>query len=133
VGMPILECVVVPPSCKKPPSLSSVYWGSTFLIDAASSGIDVAAFAERGRAALVAIDALADGTLSLREDGSLELLLPFTGKRETGLSSLFQSWSGQALRETEARLTRIRQYARGPRGKTGYMEAYTSTESLSLP
>ncbi len=102
-----LECA----DGKKFPSLSSVHWGSRFLIDVLDSGFAAADLAAK-------LAEVAKGNPQLSEFSidsgatTVDLLLPFTGKREYGLSALFEKASGVPIRKARISVLRSRQFAK---------------------
>lgn len=96
---------------KKFPSLSSIHWGSVFGLDVSASVYGAGELAEGLKAASAGQAALAE--LAVEEvDGALRILLPFAGKREFGLSALFEKATGSPLRDSGIAITREAQYAK---------------------
>jgi len=110
---------------KKFPSLSSVHWGSRFFIDVLDSGIVAEHLAAKFIDAVKGIEPLSGFSIDIRAT-TVEILLPFTGKREYGLSALFEKASGIPIREARISVRRIEQYAKAPGdAKQRYFDCYS--------
>ena len=121
-----LECA----DGKKFPSLSSVHWGSRFIIDVLDSGIAAADLAARLGDAVKGVQQLSGSSIDSRAT-AVELLLPFTGKREYGLSSLFEKATGIPIREARISVRRIEQFAKAPdMAKQRYFDCYKQFMAL---
>ncbi|PKL08479.1 MAG: hypothetical protein CVV51_08705 [Spirochaetae bacterium HGW-Spirochaetae-7] len=106
------------------PSLSSVHWGSRFAIDVLDSGIIPADLASRLVVATNGIPQLAGSAIDCGAT-TVELLLPFTGKREYGLSALFEKASGIPIREARIAVRRVEQFAKAADGsRQRYFDCY---------
>ncbi len=117
-----LEC----PENKKIPSLSSVHWGSKFLIDLSKSTINPDQFYESIIPYFTQNLSLAEAFVTLNNN-SIELILPFTGKKELGLSALFEKASGISIRNAKVIVRRILQMAKlNDSLPTSYFNAYKS-------
>lgn len=127
VDMQITDFIVVPIiDGKHFNSLSAVHWGSRFSIAVAGTSIDTAVLAAALDRVIAPIPALAGYRLS-PDDEHIELDLPFTGKREYGLSALFENAIGIAIRDSGVQVARREQYARLPdasQGHQSYFEYY---------
>lgn len=111
-------------------SLSAVHWGSHFSIGLAGTSLDPGALAATLDSNMALIPALAGYRVG-QSDDRVELDLPFTGKREYGLSALFEKASGIPIRESGVQVIRRQQYARvAPQATAGHQSyfAYYSAE-----
>jgi radical SAM superfamily enzyme YgiQ (UPF0313 family) len=108
------------------PSLSSVHWGSSYSVDVSDLNMNPSLILSRLQDVFTAKNELASASLSLGEhEKSIFVLLPFTGNRQLGLSSLFESATGITIRSSSVQVTRLTQFARGPDGNpVSYMNFY---------
>ena len=98
-------------------SLSSVHWGSSFLITGLADTSQASEVFTRLESAMHARPELTSATLVLdTANGAIQVMLPFTGKRELGLSSIFESATGITIRKSCVHVKRLAQYARTPEG-----------------
>jgi radical SAM-linked protein len=99
------------------PSLSSVHWGSSYCIDVPGIDFDSSMIMSKMQELIASTAELSSASLSLDEQiNSILVLLPFTGKRELGLSSLFETATGIAIRNSTVQVKRLSQFARGTDG-----------------
>jgi radical SAM superfamily enzyme YgiQ (UPF0313 family) len=93
-------------------SLSSVHWGSLFRLDFATGDYTTFKLKDDLESAMNAHDLLKQSVITVSHAGSMDLLLPFTGKRELGLIGLFQTYCKLNLRDIAVLVTRVAQYAK---------------------
>ena len=103
---------------QKFPSLSSVHWGSSYQITAPYLDFDAGNNIIKLQELIASKTELDSASISLEEDGrSIQVLLPFTGRRELGLSSLFETSTGIVIRNSKVQVHRVAQYAKGKDGR----------------
>lgn len=112
-------------------SLSAIHWGSRFSILVAHTTIRPAELADSLMQVISTIPALAGCTLRPGDD-HVDVELPFTGKREYGLSSIFQLATGVAVRDSGVRIVRREQYAHVPEGQGAVHQSYFQYYSSGL-
>ena len=99
------------------PSLSSVHWGSSFLISGPYMKSHALEICNQLEACIANRIELSSASLNLENDkASIQILLPFTGKRELGLSSLFEAATGMTIRSSAVYVQRLAQYAKASDG-----------------
>jgi hypothetical protein len=99
------------------PSLSSVHWGSTFLLTGSCIKANAAEISDKLLMLMNDKVELSSFSLVLGDDKeSIQILLPFTGRRELGLSSLFEAAIGTTIRNSAVQVRRLAQYARASDG-----------------
>lgn len=109
------------------PSLSSVHWGSRFKIDFSADSFNPEIFKAHVDTVASRTESLAGLAISCAGT-TIELLLPFTGKRELGLPGLFEAAYGRSLREAKVSVLREAQYAKDESGsRIGYFDRYINT------
>ncbi len=103
---------------KRIPSLSMLHWGSEFsLAFSAELSLDFEACCLALGHEVARHPALYGASVSHDQaTRSCTVLLPFGGKRELGLQSLFKAACGVDLRDTGILVTRLRQFAKSPQG-----------------
>ncbi|MDX9897409.1 MAG: DUF2344 domain-containing protein [Spirochaetia bacterium] len=117
----ILAC----PDGARFPSLSSVHWGSRFTIDLIETGLEASSFLAFFGELKDKEPRLADASCEAH-DRCIDLLLPFTGTRELGLSALFESAFGVPIRESRVSVMRVIQFAKNRAvGMSTYFDRYT--------
>jgi radical SAM superfamily enzyme YgiQ (UPF0313 family) len=94
-------------------SLSSVHWGSIFKISFKEFEKCIKPFESYILRIKSSIPQLVDVQCTIIDSNTVELLLPFTGIRDLGLSSIFAEGLGITIRETGIPVTRIKQFAKG--------------------
>ncbi|HUW70783.1 MAG TPA: DUF2344 domain-containing protein [bacterium] len=129
IDMQIKDSLVVPIiDGKHFVSLSAMHWGSRFSIFTAGTSIDPSVLATAITNNMALIPVLSESTLNVFDD-HIDLALQFTGKREYGLSTLFEQSAGIAVRDSGVRIVRREQYARlsddATTGHQSYFECYT--------
>jgi len=103
----ILECI----DGKRFPSLSSVHWGSRFLLDLLDTGLEARKFEQYFNNLIKAKPQLAGGSCGYSSN-KIEIMLPFAGTRELGLPALFEAGFGVSIRESKVSVRRIAQFAK---------------------
>jgi len=111
---------------RKFPSLSSAHWGSLFELDfsrAPDLGLEESVY---GLTLAARESELLRGTsVELVSAAAMRVLLPFSGKREYGLSAMFEKACGIALRDSAVAVCRVEQYAKtADGGRTAYERFY---------
>lgn len=104
-------------------SLSAIHWGSRFSIFAGGATINPTELADSLARIVASIPALAACRLSPCDD-HIDVELPFTGKREYGLSSIFQLATGMAVRDSGVRIVRREQFAHVAEGEATVHQSY---------
>ncbi len=104
-------------------SLSAIHWGSRFSIFAGGATINLTELADSLARIVASIPALAACRLSPCDD-HIDVELPFTGKREYGLSSIFQLATGMAVRDSGVRIVRREQFAHVAEGEATVHQSY---------
>ena len=95
------------------PSLSSIHWGSSFLISGSLISSNAVEICSELQAIMDKRLELTSASLSIEKEKSIiQILLPFTGKRELGLSSLFETATGNSIRNSDVQVQRLAQYAK---------------------
>ena len=106
------------------PSLSSLHWGSRFSIDLLETGLEASTFVTYFAALKDKENRLTEGSCEANAK-CIQLLLPFTGTRELGLSTLFESSFGVPIRESRVSVIRELQYAKSINGgMSTYFDRY---------
>jgi len=117
----ILECI----DGKRFPSLSSVHWGSRFLLDLLETGLEAELFVGHFNNLVQLKPQLAGGLASL-EASRIDMMLPFAGTRELGLPAIFEAVFGVSIRESKVSVRRIEQFAKsGDRNHISYFDRYS--------
>ncbi len=117
----ILECI----DGKRFPSLSSVHWGSCFLLDLLNTGLDAEKFGQYFKQLVNAKPQLTGGSTKI-QGNCIKILLPFAGVRELGLPSIFEAAFGISIRESKVSVQRIEQYAKYGEGqRISYFDRYS--------
>jgi radical SAM-linked protein len=99
------------------PSLSSVHWGSSYSMEFPGLELDTSIILSKLQDLIAGKTELGSTVISTDENkNSILVMLPFTGKRELGLSSVFESATGIVIRNSSVQVKRLAQYARGPDG-----------------
>lgn len=113
------------------PSLSSIHWGSCFLITGPFDTIQPMDVYHKLKTYLSNRNELSSASITSGRDMlTLQVLLPFTGKRELGLSSIFETATGITIRNSSVQVQRLAQYARAPDGKPiSYLHFYGISDS----
>jgi len=108
----------------KVPSLSSIHWGSKFILDLEHSGIEASPLFNLLISYFNTNELLSRGSISL-EDSKIALLIPFTGKKEFSLSSIFERLNGKSIRDCHVAVSRLSQYAKvADSKKVSYFDFY---------
>ena len=99
------------------PSLSSIHWGSSFLVSGSLISSHAVEICSELQAFVDKRLELTSASLSIgKEKSIIQILLPFTGKRELGLSSLFETATGMSIRNSDVQVQRLAQYAKASDG-----------------
>lgn len=117
----ILECI----DGKRFPSLSSVHWGSCFLLDLLDTKLEAEKFVKYYKSLIEHKPQLATGSVQFQAT-KIEIMLPFAGTRELGLSTLFETAFGVSIRESKVSVRRLAQYAKyGENERLAYFDRYS--------
>jgi radical SAM superfamily enzyme YgiQ (UPF0313 family) len=108
------------------PSLSSIHWGSSFLLSGPFIMSQAVKISYQLETCINNKIELSAASLTLAQDkASILVLLPFTGKRELGLSSLFEAATGTSIRTSAVIVKRLAQFARASDGNpVSYTDFY---------
>jgi radical SAM superfamily enzyme YgiQ (UPF0313 family) len=99
------------------PSLSSVHWGSCFLITILDNDVNITKIYLQLQSLITTRTELSSASIIMVMDKPMiQVLLPFTGKRELGLSSLYETATGASIRNSSVHVQRIAQYAKSSDG-----------------
>jgi hypothetical protein len=101
---------------KKNHSLSALYWGAAFKLDFSAAACTRESFQEALEAIYEKNTDLLAGMSWEAEGSIINLKLPFTGKKESGLQGIIASICGLPFRSSGIIAARERQYAKSPDG-----------------
>jgi hypothetical protein len=114
----------------KVPSLSSSHWGSLFNLCFQYSDLDIAIFDKSFRNLSSSNSIIAEAKIISSINFDIKILLPFTGTKKFGLSSIFEKIYGVTIRESKVSVTRLNQYAKKIDGTfTSYYDMYLDKSS----